>query len=109
MTCGICKRIQRDGNKPTCPGIEGVPECPDGAVPKLDEALCPFVEFFNRIACGVFDGMGGARLESINTGMEMSRVPEAQREGVFDMCLAAIHAVGEAREANRENGGPAQT
>lgn len=56
MTCSICRKIQADGFRPACPGIEKVDECPRGEVFKLSKENQDLWVIFEHIFPGLKSG-----------------------------------------------------
>lgn len=103
----MCKRSQRDGFRAPCPGIEEVPECPRGEVPRLMSENERFRLFLvSRIFPGLCDGWGAFRYETISEAFRMYNIPDGERPVLMDKCLMVIRAIQEVREAERPNRQP---
>ena len=99
MTCGTCRRIQKDGLRAQqCPGIDAVKKCPTGEIPKLSADNRLFWHVFSRLLPGFTDGLGGFRYEAIPVILDTYNVPEGQRPIFMDRCTAVMAAIMENRK-----------
>ena len=96
MTCGICRRSQRDGFRDVkCDGIETVDACPTNEIPKLAPENEWFWSLFQRMLPGLPNGMGGWNFQVIELVMNLYQVPKGQRLIIWDKCMAVITVLQE--------------
>jgi len=101
MTCGICRRAQKDGfRKFDCKGISTVRECVSHELVKLHEGNEGFWFLFQRILPGLQDGFGGFNYDAINIVFDLYKmwITSGQRPLLFDKCLIVISAIVDARK-----------
>jgi len=99
MTCGICRRAQKDGFRTIdCKGITTVEECPSHELVKLQRGNEGFWFLFQRILPGLQDGFGGFNYDAIIKVFDLYQVPSGQRVLLFDKCLIVISAIVDARK-----------
>lgn len=95
MSCGICRRSQKDGFRTVrCGGIDTVPECPTGEIPKLMPENAPFWELFLRMRHGL----------SFESAVTLYGVPAGQRPVLHDKLLALMDVLAEIRRERAAKG-----
>lgn len=103
MTCGICRRSQRDGFREVrCEGVETVETCPTGEIPKL---LCGnerFSEALLRQIQVLRDGFGGVSAANLQALMDAYGVPVGQRPVCMEKAAAMIRGIDQVREEERD-------
>lgn len=106
MTCGICRRSQKDGFTRgfVCEGIEHVEHCKrqTDRIPKLSRENERFRHYFTRMLPGLFDGFGGCNYQSITSVLETYRVPLGERPVVMDKALVLVEVMRQIREAEKK-------
>jgi hypothetical protein len=102
MTCGACKKMQADGFRPTCPGIETITTCPLGEVFRLDEENEGIWTLFEELFHCLKDGgkidvqeifFRGAACFLIDFLLSAHDVPERQRPEARRMLMRMIPAI----------------
>lgn len=103
MTCGLCKKAQKDGfRNDSCQGIETVDQCPTGEVGKLGPELAGFRFLLDRFLPLVGNGLGAWQPDAFRLVFETYGVPQGQRPVLADFLLVVLKAIGEARSKKDE-------
>ena len=104
MTCGLCKKAQKDGfrNDIHCPGIETVDQCPTGEVGKLGPELAGFAWLLERFLPLAGNGLGAWQPDAFRLIFETYGVPPGEKPVLADLLLVVLRAIGEVREKDRE-------
>lgn len=102
MTCGICRRSQKDGfKKIKCDGIESVEKCPGGDIPKLSRENKKAWWLLNRMLPGFYSAQGGFDYSVISLVFNLYNVPAGQRPILYDKFIHVIDAVIKMRKKNK--------
>jgi hypothetical protein len=106
MDCTTCRLSQKDGFVSVeCRGIDYVPICPTGKVPKLSQTNQDFLRIFDRILPGLMRGNDGYDYEAIRIVFDLCGISKHRRAIYLDQCLAVMGVIHRIRKNNRDQHG----